>query len=421
MTWSQSSSFNCTKRLSRLMPALATRMSSLPIASSALRHQRFDLHPCRRDRRAAHARARRVRRRACRAPRAACRRSRRSRLARAARARSPPPMAPVAPVTSAVLPVRSNIMSPARDLSSRGFESGDVLGRADRGCGRAVGDALDQTAQHLARADLVKLRHALRRHKRDRFAPAHGAGHLRDQRFDDLGGIADRAWPAHWRRPARRAALHADFRQRLGHHVGGRLHQRAMERRGHRQQHRALGALRPWRSRRRARPPPCCRTRRPARAPLSFAAWQTSPCAASAATATAASKSSPSSAAMAPDADRHGLLHGLAARAQKPRRIGDGERACRGQRRIFAERMAGDELGIALARSRPASVCSTRMTASDTAISAGCAFCGERQRVLPAPRRSVLLRLVAERLVDFLEHLPGGAKASASALPMPTV
>ena len=42
MTLSQSSSRSCTNRLSRLTPALATRMSSLPIASSALRHQRLD-------------------------------------------------------------------------------------------------------------------------------------------------------------------------------------------------------------------------------------------------------------------------------------------------------------------------------------------------------------------------------------------
>ena len=50
---------------------------------------------------------------------------------------------------------------------------------------------------------------------------------------------------------------------------------------------------------------------------------------------------------MAPDADRHRLLHGAAADAQQPRRVGDRQRLRRRERRIFAERVAGDEGGIA--------------------------------------------------------------------------
>ena len=42
-------------------------------------------------------------------------------------------------------------------------------------------------------------------------------------------------------------------------------------------------------------------------------------------------------------ADRHGRLHGVAANAQQPRRVGDRERAGGRERRIFAERMAGDD------------------------------------------------------------------------------
>ena len=45
---------------------------------------------------------------------------------------------------------------------------------------------------------------------------------------------------------------------------------------------------------------------------------------------------------------RNRLLHGVAADAQQPRRIGDREAAGGGERRIFAERMAGDEGGVAL-------------------------------------------------------------------------
>ena len=42
------------------------------------------------------------------------------------------------------------------------------------------------------------------------------------------------------------------------------------------------------------------------------------------------------------DADRHGLLHGAAANAEKPGGVGKAEAAGGGQRRVFAERMAGD-------------------------------------------------------------------------------
>src|SRR5690606_41384161 len=41
-------------------------------------------------------------------------------------------------------------------------------------------------------------------------------------------------------------------------------------------------------------------------------------------------------------AHRNGRLHGVAADAQEPRGIGDREGAGGGERRIFAERMAGD-------------------------------------------------------------------------------
>ena len=40
-----------------------------------------------------------------------------------------------------------------------------------------------------------------------------------------------------------------------------------------------------------------------------------------------------------PDANRHGFLHGAAANAQQPRRIGDRQRLSGRERRIFAQRM----------------------------------------------------------------------------------
>ncbi len=80
--------------------------------------------------------------------------------------------------------------------------------------------------------------HALLFHREDAFAPAHQAGHLLDQQALDLVGIAHRrgADIGDERHP-RLAELH--FAKRLGHLVGGRLHQRAMEGRADRQHDRA--------------------------------------------------------------------------------------------------------------------------------------------------------------------------------------
>ncbi len=68
--------------------------------------------------------------------------------------------------------------------------------------------------------------------------------------------------------------------------------------------------------------------------------------------------------------DRHGALHGIAANPQQPGRIGDGQAAGGGERRIFAERMAGDESRVPL-EIEPGFRLSTRMAARLTAIRAG--------------------------------------------------
>src|SRR5262245_30485547 len=101
-------------------------------------------------------------------------------------------MPPVAPVTSAVFPLRSNIDALLESGASTAcrFKCSDIVRRADGGATRAVGNALDQTAQHLAGADLVERGHPLSRHEGNRLPPAHRSGDLCDQRAHDLGGIA---------------------------------------------------------------------------------------------------------------------------------------------------------------------------------------------------------------------------------------
>ncbi len=107
-------------------------------------------------------------------------------------------------------------------------------------------------------------------------------------------------------------------------------------------------------------------------------------------------------------ADRNRLLHGEPAHAQQPRRVGDRERARRGKRRIFAERMSGDKGRVA------------------REIDAGFVFqhahrgerhrhqrrlrvFRQRQRVARAVPNDVAEPL-AERRVDFLEDRPRARK-----------
>ena len=102
--------------------------------------------------------------------------------------------------------------------------------------------------------------------------------------------------------------------------------------------------------------------------------------------------------------DRHGALHGIAANAQQPRRVGELQAAGGGERRIFAERMAGDE-GRVFDEIEPASASSTRMAARLTAISAGCAL-AVSVRSSAGPSHMIVGQLLAERLVDLVEHRP---------------
>src|ERR1043166_1267642 len=196
MTSSQSSSRNCTNRLSRVIPALATRISTCPIVASAAgtsastsvasdRLQgstwlRSPSSPA-----SVSSTSRRVPDIATVAP-CAC-----SAFAIA------PPIPPVAPVTRAVLPVRSNIpVSLARSGGLRGrqrvLRSHNVIRPADRNPDGAIGNTFDQPAQHLAGADLEKSCHAVRSHEGHRLAPAHGARDLLDQAAANLVRVGDR-------------------------------------------------------------------------------------------------------------------------------------------------------------------------------------------------------------------------------------
>ena len=143
-------------------------------------------------------------------------------------------------------------------------------------------------------------------------------------------------------------------------------------------------------------------------APLSLAAWQTWPCAASAGDRHGRVVVEPEQRRHGADADRHRLLHRLPARAQQPRGVGDGEGAGGGERGIFAERMAGDELRVAFEietgfgfqhahrRERNRHQCRLRIL-------------GERERIGWALEHDGG-KLGAKRFIDLVEHLPGRRK-----------
>ncbi len=151
--------------------------------------------------------------------------------------------------------------------------------------------------------------------------------------------------------------------ERLRHRRGGRRHQGAMEGCAHRQEHRAPGALAPWRARPPVRPPPCRRRPRPA---LPRCRWRYRRPGPSARLgrdrASAPVEIEPEQRRHGADADRHRVLHGRAAHAEEPRRIGELEAARGGERRILAERMAGD-VGDAVRQRDAAFAASTRVAA----------------------------------------------------------
>ena len=106
------------------------------------------------------------------------------------------------------------------------------------------------------------------------------------------------------------------------------------------------------------------------------------------------------------DADRHRLLHRKAAGAQQTRGIGDAQAAGRGQRRIFTERMAGHKGGIPADRETGFRFQHAQRRDRNR-HQGGLGIFGQLEgfgRSLPNDRR----QLFAERGVNLVEYRPRG-------------
>ena len=178
-------------------------------------------------------------------------------------------------------------------------------------------------------------------HVGHRLAPAHGAGDLLDQAAANLVGIGDRC-RQHVRHQRRGRRLDRYTGQRLRHRIGRGLHQLAMERRGHRQQHRALGAL-GLGDFERALDGGLVAGHHHLSAAIVVGGLADLPLRGFAGDGHRGLIIEPEQCRHRAGADRHRLLHRKAAGTQQARGIADAEAAGGGKRGIFAERMAGDE------------------------------------------------------------------------------
>ena len=257
-----------TNSPSRVMPALLTRMSTPPqLALGRLGQPLLTRRGRQRSAGNTHRRARRVGGQCVQLLRAGAVQA--HRRAGACRARAiASPMPPVAPVTSAFFPVRSNMS-----------HSSPLMVCADRRCGARVGVSRRRTPPRrrrfrrrrprgcgrcVARARTAPCRRRSRRvgvtpfagQPLDALAPAHLAGHLLHQPLADLRRDRTSESAVTLATTGTRGRGDRRIGQRLRHAVGGRLHQPAMEGRGDRQQHRALGAPLLRQCRRPVRPRP---------------------------------------------------------------------------------------------------------------------------------------------------------------------
>ena len=182
------------------------------------------------------------------------------------------------------------------------------------------------------------------RHVGHRFAPAHGAGDLLDQAAADLVGIGNRRGQ-HVRHQRRSRRPDGDAGQRLGHRIGRGLHQPAMERRRHRQQHGALGAL-GLGDLERALDRGLVAGHHDLPAAIVIGGLADLALRGLVGNGDRGLVVEPEQRRHRAGADRHRLLHGKAAGAQQARGIADAEAAGGGERGIFAERMAGHEGGV---------------------------------------------------------------------------
>ena len=216
------------------MPALLTRMSTWPERRLGVLDQRVDRVGI-----GEVGGERRARGRPARLPapasavRAACRRARPARPAPCSACAIAPPMPPEAPVTRAVLPVRSNMMSPAVTAKWRGTllqrldEGFDVGRRRWRSPVKLGLDALGQAGEHLAGADLDDAR----RHPSSAISSTLSRQRTRPVTCSTsslriVSGIAGRRCAVTLATSGTRGGAIVDRGQRLGHDVGGRLHQR---------------------------------------------------------------------------------------------------------------------------------------------------------------------------------------------------
>ena len=135
--------------------------------------------------------------------------------------------------------------------------------------------------------------------------------------------------------------------ERIRHDLGGRLHQRGMERRRHRQQHRAphalgLGDLDRALDRR------LVAGHHDLPAAIVVGGLHQFALRGLGGDRRRLLEIDAEQRRHGAHADRHRPLHRAAADANEPHRIGDRQRTGRGQRGVFADRMAGDEFRVAL-------------------------------------------------------------------------
>ena len=248
-------------------------------------------------------------------------------------------------------------------------------------------------------------------------APAHRGGDLADQQIADLRRVGDLGGRDVGDQSARQAARAGVCCERLGHRVGGRRHQGAMERRGDRQQHGAADALglgdldRALDRRAMAGDDHLAAAVVVGRLDDLFAGPSgRSGRRASAQISSASAMSAPSSAAIAPSPA------GTAFCIACPRSFSSRAASAtvnapdRAQRAVFAQRMAGGDDRRGDLMSKPPSASSTRSTASDMRHQRRLGVLGEGQFLAGALEHQ-LRQLLFQGLVHLLEHLARGSES----------
>ena len=119
-----------------------------------------------------------------------------------------------------------------------------------------------------------------------------------------------------------------------------------------------------------------------------------------------------------PLAERHGLLHRASAEFDEARRIGDRDRACCRQGRVFAEGMTRD-VGDMPAKHETAFRLENPNHREARRQQRGLGVFGQDE-IAFRPFEHQAREVLRQRLVDFLEEVAGRANVSARLRPMPT-